>query len=112
MAFWIVILISLVALGSLALYVLREQSLAREHVEAELHDAHTPKLEFSVPTGQDPALILAALERAGFTAGVDPHGVHQVVMVKCPEGADRARREVREVIGASLHTEVHFRDEQ
>jgi hypothetical protein len=112
MAFWILILIALVALGGVALYLFREQSLVREHVESELHDVHTPKLEYSVPTGQDPATILGALERAGWTAGVDPHGAHQVVLVKCPDGPDRARGEVRALIGASLHTEVFFRDEQ
>lgn len=111
MAFWIVLLMSLVALGGGVLWVLRDQSLAREKVETELHDPHTATLEYSVPTGQDPVMILATLERAGFTAGVDPHGAHQVVLVKCPEGRDRARGTVRALIGSSLHSEVRFRDE-
>lgn len=111
MAFWMVILVSLLGLGAVASYLLREQSLARENVEHELHDPHTPTLEYSVPTGQDPAVILAALERAGFTAGVDPHGAHQVVMVKCPDGPEQVRSEVRALIGASQGGEVRFRDE-
>ena len=121
MAFWIVILVGLVALGAAVLYMLREQSLARERVEEELHDAHTPTLEYSVPTGQDPAVILAALERAGYTAGVDAHGTHQVVMVKVPDGPDRSRATVRSVIESahvapeeslSMRTVVRFRDEE
>ena len=112
MAFWIVLVLSMVAIVGGVLYVLRDQSLAREEVEAELHDPHTATLEYSVPTGQDPVAVLAILERAGFTVGVDPHGAHQVVLVKCPDGRDRDRGVVRELIGASLHAEVVFRDEE
>ncbi|HET6168096.1 MAG TPA: hypothetical protein VFE07_14790 [Marmoricola sp.] len=112
MAFWMVFLVLFIAVGAGALYVVRDQSLVRERVETELHDPRTPTLEYSVATGQDPAPILAALERAGFTAGVDPHGAHQVVLVKCPAGRERARTTVRSLIGDSLHTDVHFRDEE
>jgi hypothetical protein len=111
MAFWIVILVSLGALGALAVYVLREQSIERERVEEELHDSHTPTLEYSVPTGQDPAVILAALERAGFVAGVDSHGAHQVVMVKCPDGPERMRAKVRTLIGSVSTGTPRFVDE-
>ena len=111
MAFWMVGLVALVALSALGLYVLREQSIARERIEEELHDPHTLTLEYSVPTGQDPAHILAALERAGYIAGVDPHGVHQVVVVRCPEGPDRARTSVRALIESAKVGEVRFRDE-
>lgn len=116
MAFWIVGLVAVVAVGAGVLYVLRDQSLLRERVEAELHDPRTSTLEFSVPTGQDPVAILAALERAGYTAGVDPHGAHQVVLVKCPEGPGGERRTVRAVIESALSTSprtaVHFVDEE
>jgi len=111
MAFWIVILVALVALGALAMYVLRQQSIEREQVEAELHDSSTPTLEYSVPNGQDPVHILAALERAGFTAGVDSHGAHQIVMVKCPDGPDRARARVRSLIESVSDGSPRFRDE-
>jgi hypothetical protein len=111
MAFWIVILVSLGALGALVVYVLRQQSIERERVEAELHDSRTPTLQYSVPTGQDPAVILAALERAGFMAGVDSHGAHQVVMVKCPEGPDRTRSRVRALIGTVSTGTPRFVDE-
>lgn len=111
MAFWMVILVSVLALGALVVYVLRQQSIERERVEQELHDSRTPKLEYSVPTGQDPAVILAALERAGFVAGVDSHGTHQVVMVKCPEGPERTRSKVRALIGSVSAGTPRFVDE-
>lgn len=111
MAFWVVFLVVAIALGALALYVLRDQSIERERIGEELHDAGTPTLEYSVPTGQDPVPILAVLERAGYTAGVDSHGAHQVVMVKCPDGPDRARTNVRTAIESAHVGLVRFRDE-
>jgi hypothetical protein len=111
MAFWIVLLVAFVALGALVLYVLRDQSIARERIEDELHDSRTATLEYSVPTGQDPVPILAVLERAGFTAGVDSHGAHQVVMVKCPDGPGHDRTRVRSVIESAHVGAVRFQDE-
>jgi hypothetical protein len=120
MAFWMVFLVALVALGALVTYVLRQQSIDRERIEDELHDTRTPTLEYSVPTGQDPVSILAALERAGYIAGVDSHGAHQVVLVKCPDGPDSDRTKVRSIIasahvgpdGAPMPAAVRFLDEE
>lgn len=121
MAFWMVFLVALVALGALVLYVLREQSIERDRIDRTLHDEHTPTLEYSVPTGQDPVVILAALERAGYVASVDPHHPHQHVLVACPEGLEHERARVRTLIetasvtapsdGAPHHVEVRFKDE-
>lgn len=121
MAFWIVGLVALVALGALVVYVLRQQSIERERVDVELHDGHTATLKYSVPTGQDPAVILAALERAGYTAVVDPHGAHQTVLIGCPEGVEHERSKVRALIetagvsalqdGAPVQAPVRFLDE-
>lgn len=122
MAFWVVGLVAILALGALVVYVLRRESIERERVDEELHDGHTPTLQYSVPTGQDPVVILAALERAGYTAVVDPHGAHQTVMVGCPRGTDQERSRVRAVIesagasaledGVPVRAEVRFRDEE
>jgi hypothetical protein len=121
MAFWIVILIALLAFGALVLRLLRASSIEREVIDHELHDEHTPTLEYAVPTGQDPVVILAALERAGYTAVVDPHGAHQVVIVACRGGVDRERAQVRSVIESAgvvrreeivpASVDVRFRDE-
>jgi len=120
MAFWIVILVAVVGLLALVLYVLREQSLDRDRIDKELHDGHTPTLEYVVPTGQDPVGILAALERAGYTAAVDSHGTHQLVLVACPDGRDTHRDQVRSLVASATVVApggtpppggVHFRDE-
>jgi hypothetical protein len=111
MAFWIFILIGLVALGGLVLWVLRDQSIEREQIGKHLLDPSTPTLEYAVPTGHDPVDILAALELAGFTASVDSHHTHQHVLVGCPDGVDRQRAVVRSVIGSTGSTVVRFVDE-
>jgi hypothetical protein len=121
MTFWILGLVALMAIVALVMYFLRDESLHREQVEAELHDPATPKLEYVVPTGEDPIIVVAALERAGFTVGVDSRGTHQVVLVKCPDGRDVSRAAVRSVIATAGTTtprrevrtrpDVQFRDE-
>jgi|SRR5215217_1229512 len=121
MAIWMVVLVALLALGALALRQLRASSIEREVIDHELHDERTPTLEYAVPTGQDPVVVLAALERAGYTAVVDPHGAHQVLIVACRGGVERERAHVRSVIesaGVVRHeqivpvpVDVRFRDE-
>lgn len=121
MAFWIVGLVALVAVVAWAMHLLKEESLGRERVEADLHSSGTPTLEYVVPTGEDPVVVLAALQRAGYTACVDSHGAHQLVLVKCPDGVAPSRAKVRAVIEsagvttpkveARTHAAVQFRDE-
>jgi len=121
MIFPIVITLAILVLGLIVLYVVREQVKHREQVDAELSDPRTSTLEYVVPTGQDPAVILAPLEQAGYTATVDPSGAHQIVMVHCPAGRDRERARVRSLIesanvtapqdGVPISVDVRFRDE-
>jgi hypothetical protein len=114
--------IAFAAIIWIVLYVLRQQVAEREQVSEELHSPQTPTLEYAVPTGQDPTVIVAALEKAGYTATADPHHAHQRLLVACPEGVDRDREEVRSVIesasvtapqdGVPLKTDVQFVDER
>jgi hypothetical protein len=114
------VLVFVVIVG-MAMYVVREHVRKRERVDEELHDARTPTLEYDVPTGQDPAVPLAALEREGYTATVDIQAVRPILLVKCPEGLEVEREHVRSVIesanvtapddGIPLEVEVRFRDE-
>jgi hypothetical protein len=116
----LLLFIAVALVGGLA-FVLRAHAAKRERVDEELHDARTPTLEYAVPTGQDPAVILAALHREGYTATVDPNAAHQIVMVKCPEGLEAQRERVRSAIesanvttaddGIPLRVDVRFRDE-
>jgi hypothetical protein len=121
MAFPIVILLGLLIIAAFVLYLLREQLRRRARIDEELHDDQVPTLEYAVPQGQDPVVILTALERHGYTAMVDTHGTGQVVMVRCPGGVDRDRAHVRALIesanvttqddGMPLRTDVRFTDE-
>ena len=52
MAFWMVGLVALVAMIALAMRLLKDESLGRERIEAQLHDASTPTLQYVVPTGE------------------------------------------------------------
>ena len=76
---------------------------SRRHASAErvASPAH-PTLDYRVPPGQDPAVLLAALAQEGFTASVDPRDTH-LVRVSSPAGPDRDRAHVRSVI-ASVRT--------
>jgi hypothetical protein len=122
MALAFVITVALVALALIVLYVVREQVKLREQVDEDLTGGSTPTLEYAVPTGQDPAVILAALERAGYTATVDPTHTHQIVLIACPWGVEPERASVRSVIesasvtapqdGVPLEVDVRFRDER
>jgi hypothetical protein len=113
--------VAVVALIWIVLYVVRQQMIRREQIDQELHDPHTPILEYDVPTGQDPTVILAALERSGYIVTVESSHPHQRVLVACPSGIDRERARVRAVIqaasvssmddGVPLRVDVRFRDE-
>jgi len=114
--------IGIAALIWIILYVVREQVATRQRIDEELHSDAVPTLEYLVPTGQDPAVILAALESAGYTATADPHHAHQRVLIACPEGLDRQRARVRTVIesasvttpqdGVPVEADVQFADER
>lgn len=114
--------IGIAALIWIVLYVVREQVAQRARVAAELDSPQTPTLEYAVPTGQDPAVIIAALEKAGYTATADPNHVHQLLRVACPSGLDRQREQVRTVIesasvtavrdGVPIEADVQFADER
>ena len=48
-------------------------------------------LDYFVPEGQDPAVVLTALSAAGYSASVDPGDVH-LVHVEYPSGPDERER--------------------
>lgn len=118
------VLAAILAVALITLYVLREQTgflRRRERVDRELHSDRTATLGYEVPVGQDPTVVLAALERAGYTATTDNTHPRQTVLIACPGGIEGERRRVREVIesagittpddGAPVPVEVRFLDE-
>jgi len=61
-----------------------------------------PLLDYVVPAGQDPAVVLAALAAERYDASTDP-GQANLIHIACPGGADRERARVRATIEA-VHT--------
>lgn len=101
----------------------RGAGFVRRHneVHEELQSDQTPTLEYVVPTGQDPSVILSALGRGGFTATSESTHPHQRILIACPAGVERQREEVRSVIesasvttpedGVPMRVDVRFSDE-
>ena len=118
------VLAAILALAVITLYVVREQTgfLRRhEQVDEELHSDRTPTLVYEVPVGQDPTVILAALQRTGYDATSDATHPRQTVLVGCPGGIEGERERVRAVIesasvtapddGVPVAAPVRFSDE-
>lgn len=87
----VVVVLAVAAVG------VKRWSAARERLADELRTDAVPSLDYRVPVGQDPAVVLAALRGSGLDATVDP-AVPDLVRVACPAGADRERARVRVVI--------------
>jgi hypothetical protein len=91
--FWVVI--GLLLLGAV---VFLFSVLIRPEQEQEevVHQHGAPTLTYLVPTGQDPAELVASLHQAGFTAVADLRHGYEVLEVLCHDEHDRAT--VREVL--------------
>jgi len=117
----VAVLVAIAALVWVVVHVVRVETAKRKDVARAVHEDQTPTLEYSVPTGQDPAVILAALQGEGYAATVDSHHTQQVVLIACPGGLDRQRARVRSIIAAAdvttiddggpVDVDVRFRDE-
>jgi hypothetical protein len=62
-------------------------------------------LDYRVPAGQDPAVVLSALVSEGYDATTDPQDT-MLVHVSCPPGPDRERARVRATIEAAGQTAI------
>jgi hypothetical protein len=99
----LVVVAFLVALA----WALRNRSAAETAKERRLQSDESPTLTYLVPPGQDPAVLVAALEQRGFDAAADVVGGPQRLLVGAREGRPD-REEVRSVIeGASWTTIDH-----
>jgi hypothetical protein len=113
------VLAAVVVLVLLAVLVHRWMS---EHTRraVDLAEPDTSTLDYVVPEGQDPAVLLGALVRDGFEASPDPAESH-VLHISCPAGPDRDRARARACLeaasstaldhGAPVERPVRFRDE-
>lgn len=90
-----VLAVLLVVVGVVVMLSLRSWTLDEARAEAWLHDPETHTLSYVVPEGQDPAVLVAALAHAGFTARAELRGGVERLRVACDE-EDRDR--VRDII--------------
>jgi hypothetical protein len=92
---FIIFLVIVVALFALMRYVGRQG----QH-QTDVKSSPVDMLRYQVPEGQDPAIVLAALQKEGFHAIPDVHGAgaSHDVLIPCPEGVDRHRAHVRSII--------------
>ncbi len=115
----IMLFVGVLAVVLWALFGMRRFTMEKAHTEARLLRPETPTVSYAVPNGQDPAVLMAALETEGFTAVCDTSGGMDTVVVECGE---QERGRVRAVIeqvdragfnGPELHVgHVSFEDER
>lgn len=82
---------------------LRSWSARRHEVAEELAGPTAPTLDYVVPPGQDPVVLLTALSTEGYTATADPVQT-QLLHISCPAGPDRDRAHVRATIATVRST--------
>jgi hypothetical protein len=86
-----------------------------------LERPETETLEYAVPPGQDPVVVMSALGSGGFTTRMDSSG--EVLHIHCPDGREQARARARTVISEADesaiehgrpvgHDRVRFLDER
>lgn len=69
--------------------------------KAEAQDTRNPHVEilrYRLPDGQDPAVLIAALEMEGYEADLEVESSGRYLLVECPSGRDRERARVRNVL--------------
>jgi hypothetical protein len=95
----IVVVVLVLALGArtwMAQHTRRADELARP-------DSST--LDYVVPTGQDPVVVLNVLSAQGFEATTDPGDTH-FLHISCPAGPERDRAQVRAIIETADRTSI------
>lgn len=79
--------------------------------DARLHAPGAHTVAYVVPNGQEPALLMSALARAGFAVVAESLGGEEVLLIECEE-SDRAtvRRVIETVLQAQAadHPEARF----
>lgn len=114
----------LIVLALLVAWLVVREVRARAEKEARTHEEvesrTLPVLEYVVPTGQDPAVLVTALHAEGYETTVHTEPTHQHLLIRCPAGVDRDRAHVRAIIAdqgtsmddpAQLGGRVLFTDE-
>lgn len=114
-----VLLVALVVVGVVVMLALRSWTLEEVRTEAWLREPETHTLSYVVPDGQDPAILVAALAGAGFTARAEMRGGVERLVVACDEDQRDRVRSVIEAVhltgfeGVEMHVaHASFEDER
>jgi len=78
---------------------------SRSRRTAEELAGPAPTLDYVVPPGQDPAVVLNALATEGYAVRAAPART-RLLHVSCPAGPDRDRAHVRATIASVHHTAI------
>ena len=115
----VVLAVAVLAFPVFFVMTLRRWELDEVKVETRLRAPESHKVVYVVPEGQDPAVLRAALSRAGFVTIMDQSGGAERLVVEC-EPQDRSH--VEQIIehvertgfeGAEMHVaHVSFEDER
>lgn len=85
----------LLVLGVVVALALRSWVREEARTEALIESPATHTVSYAVPDGQDPAILVAALHDAGFSARAHLEGGFEVLRIACNE---QQRSQVRSVI--------------
>jgi len=114
-----IILVVVLVLGVGIPMFLRAWGAEEARIETHLHDPATHTVAYAVPNGVDPAVVKAALTKAGFTSGTDRVGDVECLLVECEESERSRVRSVVEGVHLSQYdgsdlklTHVVFEDER
>ena len=94
------LLVGLVVAAVVVSMALRTWTLERALTEARLLSPGAHTVGYVVPSGQDPAVLMAAVAGAGHTSMVDTSSGTERLLIECE---DSARWEVRRAL-ASVHS--------
>jgi hypothetical protein len=90
-----------VVLSLVVAFGLRRLVFDLDETDRRLHQPDARIVAYALPEGQDPAVLTAALERAGYVAVTEEQRGHTHLLVACPEESDRSV--IRSVI-EGVHT--------
>src|SRR4051812_9060936 len=93
--FWALLVV--LVLGG-AYLMLRRRTDAMAARERDLERPETETLRYTLPPGQDPAIVLAALQRGGFAALSPATSGAPHVIIECPQGREQAREPARKLL--------------
>jgi hypothetical protein len=93
----VLFVIALVA-GAVLMAGLRHWMLDESRTEARLHAPEAHTVVYVVPDGEDPAGLLSALARAGFTGIADSVRGDEVLVIECPHDERETVRRIIETV--------------